>query len=269
LAAAALRRIVSHGAWRDAPDETGLSIVQPEGEKSMLRRLLRPRGRILVAGAVVPALACAGIALASSTTAATNALTACVKQPGGAMRLVGSAADCNHQETAVTWNAQGPTGPQGPKGDTGATGPQGQQGDTGATGPQGPQGDTGATGPQGPQGLAGANGVSGYQIVTDGGDLPNGDIGMGIAMCPTGKRAVGGGWTDDGSFDGDNVFVLQSGPSSDGSTWTGSIKNTSGATVHVTLSAVCITAPGPSPSTAAPSPRSRNSAPTLEVRPAS
>lgn len=44
------------------------------------------------------------------------------------------------------------TGPQGPKGDTGAPGPQGPKGDTGATGPQGPKGDIGATGPQGPEG---------------------------------------------------------------------------------------------------------------------
>ena len=51
------------------------------------------------------------------------------------------------------------TGPQGPKGDTGATGPQGPKGDTGATGPQGPKGNTGATGPQGPQGEKGDTGA--------------------------------------------------------------------------------------------------------------
>ena len=45
--------------------------------------------------------------------------------------------------------ADGNTGPQGPKGDTGATGPQGPKGDAGDTGPQGPKGATGATGPAG------------------------------------------------------------------------------------------------------------------------
>ena len=45
----------------------------------------------------------------------------------------------------------GLTGPQGPKGDTGATG---------ATGPAGPKGNTGATGATGPAGPAGANGVA-------------------------------------------------------------------------------------------------------------
>lgn len=42
----------------------------------------------------------------------------------------------------------------GAKGDTGATGPQGPKGDTGATGetgPQGPKGDTGATGRRAPR----------------------------------------------------------------------------------------------------------------------
>lgn len=47
---------------------------------------------------------------------------------------------------------RGETGPQGPKGDTGATGAQGPKGDTGNTGAQGPKGETGATGPQGPKG---------------------------------------------------------------------------------------------------------------------
>ncbi len=68
--------------------------------------------------------------------------------------------------------ATGPTGQQGPQGDTGATGATGQQGPkgdtgaTGATGPQGPKGDTGATGaigPQGPKGDTGATGAIGPQ----------------------------------------------------------------------------------------------------------
>jgi Collagen triple helix repeat (20 copies)/Stigma-specific protein, Stig1 len=60
--------------------------------------------------------------------------------------------------------ATGPTGVQGPQGNTGATGPTGAQGPqgntgntgaTGQTGAQGPPGNTGATGPQGPQGATG------------------------------------------------------------------------------------------------------------------
>ena len=56
---------------------------------------------------------------------------------------------------------QGPTGPQGvkgEKGDTGAQGPRGEKGEkgtTGAQGVQGPKGDTGATGATGAQGPKG------------------------------------------------------------------------------------------------------------------
>lgn len=58
-------------------------------------------------------------------------------------------------------NAEGPQGPQGQKGDTGATGPQGEKGETGETGPQGPEGPQGETGPQGPQGPQGVPGPQG------------------------------------------------------------------------------------------------------------
>jgi hypothetical protein len=63
----------------------------------------------------------------------------------------------------IMYTQVGPTGSQGPQGETGATGSQGPQGETGATGPQGPQGETGATGPQGPQGETGATGSQGPQ----------------------------------------------------------------------------------------------------------
>ena len=80
-----------------------------------------------------------------------------------------------------TGNLKGATGPQGPKGATGATGatgPQGPKGDTGAagaTGPQGPKGDTGATGATGPQGPKGATGATGPQ----GPQGPAGDVNAG------------------------------------------------------------------------------------------
>lgn len=80
-----------------------------------------------------------------------------------------------------TGNLRGATGPQGPKGATGATGatgPQGPKGDTGAAGaagPQGPKGDTGATGATGPQGPKGATGATGPQ----GPQGPAGDVNAG------------------------------------------------------------------------------------------
>ena len=65
--------------------------------------------------------------------------------------------------------ATGPQGPRGFTGATGATGPQGPIGPTGATGATGPigatgpQGPIGATGPQGPQGIQGVQGATGPQ----------------------------------------------------------------------------------------------------------
>ncbi len=66
----------------------------------------------------------------------------------------------------VNRGEQGPVGPQGATGLTGAQGPQGIEGPTGATGPQGPQGYQGLqgeTGPQGPRGFTGATGPKGEQ----------------------------------------------------------------------------------------------------------
>ncbi|MEZ0094218.1 SH3 domain-containing protein [Streptacidiphilus sp. EB129] len=69
---------------------------------------------------------------------------------------------------------EGPTGPTGAKGDTGATGPAGAKGDagangaTGATGAEGPKGSTGATGPGGAKGDTGATGPAGVKGDTGG-----------------------------------------------------------------------------------------------------
>ena len=106
---------------------------------------------------------------------------------------------------------RGETGLQGPKGDPGATGPQGVEG------PQGPQGPTGSPGSQGPQGIQGpaglqgaqgpigpigpagpqgAPGISGYERVV--GESATLSLNPGVssfvtAVCPTGKRVIGGG----------------------------------------------------------------------------
>ncbi|MGH7572243.1 MAG: hypothetical protein ACREMK_10410 [Gemmatimonadota bacterium] len=58
---------------------------------------------------------------------------------------------------------------------------------TGPQGPQGPQGLQGPPGPQGPQGPAGPAGISGYEQVSETG------TGMAIAVCPVGKKVLGGG----------------------------------------------------------------------------
>ena len=82
---------------------------------------------------------------------------------------------------------EGPAGPQGAAGPTGAQGPKGDKGDKGDTGAQGVQGT------QGPQGERGAVGLQGPK-----GDTGTLQMNVGVssfvtAVCPAGKRVVGGG----------------------------------------------------------------------------
>jgi Lamin Tail Domain/Collagen triple helix repeat (20 copies) len=89
---------------------------------------------------------------------ATGVINACVKRPGGRVRIVSGPERCRRGEQAVSWNVQGPagprgaTGPEGPAGPTGAAGARGADGARGATGPAGPAGSPGPAGPAGPAG---------------------------------------------------------------------------------------------------------------------
>lgn len=80
--------------------------------------------------------------------------------------------------------AQGPSGPQGPKGETGAQG---------SPGVQGPTGDRGVQGPDGPQGPAGTAGIT--EAYSEHVTAPAGGFAFTQAVCPDGKRVVGGGYT--------------------------------------------------------------------------
>ena len=71
----------------------------------------------------------------------------------GLLRIVSGLNDVKKNEKYISWNRQGPAGPQGA---IGAAGPQGPIGLTGAIGPTGATGATGATGPQGPVGATGS-----------------------------------------------------------------------------------------------------------------
>ena len=93
------------------------------------RRLSIGTFRNLV-GVTVLALGLAG--LASDIEAAD--INACVNHVNGQVRIVAPGTVCKPVETALAWNAAGPTGPAGPAGATGATGPAGP---TGAAGPAG------------------------------------------------------------------------------------------------------------------------------------
>ena len=47
---------------------------------------------------------------------------------------------------------------------------------------------------QGPTGAAGADGVSGWEVVEQEEDLPGIGTGTALALCPAGKRVLGGGY---------------------------------------------------------------------------
>jgi hypothetical protein len=87
----------------------------------------------------------------------------------------------------------GPAGAVGPMGPMGLIGPQGIQGIPGAVGLQGPQGEPG---PQGVPGSNGTNGVGGLALVN------STKMALGaaakitaVAICPAGKKAIGGGYS--------------------------------------------------------------------------
>ena len=91
---------------------------------------------------------------------ATVTYYACVNNSTGDITIVTSTTTCATGSHKIQWNEEGPTGPAGAKGATGATGPAGAKGATGATGP------AGATGPQGPAGIA-----VGYSAFTSDADI--------------------------------------------------------------------------------------------------
>lgn len=164
----------------------------------MFKRLARP-----AAIATVAAMAFTGAALAlhDATT-----IHACADNKDGQLRLVVDPGACERKETPVEWDVQGPIGPvgpagpagpqgaQGPAGPQGETGPEGPQGAPGPEGPQGPAGPEGPVGPAGPQGPAGPEGdVDVFGVVVDFA-IASGTIGEGVASCPTGTEATGGGY---------------------------------------------------------------------------
>ena len=55
-------------------------------------------------------------------------IQACYNNTNGQLRRVSSASDCRTNETAISWNAAGPTGPPGSPGPPGPQGPPGPAG---------------------------------------------------------------------------------------------------------------------------------------------
>jgi hypothetical protein len=105
---------------------------------------------------------------------------------------------------------------------------QGPKGDTGAQGPAGVKGEPGSAGPPG------SNGVSGWELASH---LSNmiapGATGSATAMCPSGKRAMGGGYVlMQVTNDANNGIVVFSGPNTTtGEGWSVSVRNPSTSTI--------------------------------------
>lgn len=107
------------------------------------------RGNVLSIALVLVVAGTLFVGLWTYSSANGGVITVCVNRIGW-MRLVSSSDQCRRLETPLSWNIQGPAGPQGEQGPAGPAGPQGEQG---PPGPQGPQGE------QGPQGSKGEPGV--------------------------------------------------------------------------------------------------------------
>ena len=167
---------------------------------------------------------------------------------GGNVKVV-EALPCPRTYVPFQWNQQGIQGIQGlqgvpgqkgDKGDSGERGPAGLQGERGAQGESGPQGIQGIQGPPGPKGdkgdtgLQGPAGLSGYEIVT--GTAPVGGFGSTAAdaLCPTGKKVLGGGvWTA-------HSLVSRSAPFGTFG-WTGAVNNPFIDGETITVYAICAT----------------------------
>jgi hypothetical protein len=185
-------------------------------------KALTSRRRLALMLVVVGALAGAGSAAYASIPDAGGVIHGCYKSDHGDLRVIDPAApkkdqnSCKNDETALNWSQQGVPGPQGPQG---------------TQGPQGPQGT------QGIQGPAGASGVSGYEIVSHDQNIPDGTGQYDTVNCPTGKKAVGGGFVADDFRD---LTIQMSGPTANGSGWIVNVISHGPGNVQGHLRAVCV-----------------------------
>jgi hypothetical protein len=181
------------------------------------RRTVALVASALALAAAVPWAIASGVGAATKETPATSGelIRACADDRTGELALRGR---CRKGETRVTWNregpegpqgvagppgeqgipgAQGPAGEQGPMGRSGGRGPAGPTGPAGATGPAGPTGPTGATGTTGPSGLSQAYSKSvNYSAISLGG-FPNWVTVLSTASFPAGNYVA----TYDGTLD--------------------------------------------------------------------
>ena len=209
---------------------------------------MRRRDLIAAAAGALAAVVLAGGVAWAAIPGDGGVISGCYLKLGGGLRVIDTARGQKclpNLEAQITWNQAGqpgapgqagpggPPGPRGEKGDDGDPGRDGAQGVQGVPGERGQQGEQGPPGPQGLQGLPGQDGAQGLQGPPGqpGGmsgyelafrcclDLPAGSSVINVD-CPTGKRAIGGGYEGFGE-------IWHSMPTITGSRWEFWLENSS------------------------------------------
>lgn len=165
----------------------------------------RPWPSVLVALVTGAMLATAGSLAWAAIPDAGGVFDGCVKESSGILRLIDSEVgeSCLPTESGVSWSQTGPQGPSGPPG------------------------------------LSGVERVLGPEATVDSGTFSNDST----AVCPTGKKVLGGGWetVSAASNAADFLFVTDNAALTDGS-WTVGLTLLTTTTSHREFRAVAICA---------------------------
>jgi hypothetical protein len=135
-----------------------------------------PRRHTVMVGvvALILGVSVGATMIAWATDSEESEISGCYSNHSGALRVVASGELCRQDETAISWNRQGPPGPVGRQGEQGPIGPQGLEG------------------PEGP-----AGGLAGREVVSLGFTVPQSTFEftyVATAECPAGKVVLGGGY---------------------------------------------------------------------------
>jgi hypothetical protein len=85
--------------------------------------------KLLLAAAVAALLALVGGVAYATIPDSEGVVHACYSKSGGGLRVIdATVVGCKASETSLTWNQQGPAGPEGPAGQIGPPGPAGPPG---------------------------------------------------------------------------------------------------------------------------------------------
>ncbi len=187
------------------------------------------RRKMVPAAAAAGGLVLLGSVAAMGATSSGTTYYACLKN--GDLSSVGtSEPECKGKQTLISWNQEGPVGPQGPQGEQGPIGVTGAQGEPGPAGEKGEKGDPGATGPVGAQGPAGLDAQGAVALACDtlAADEPaTPDSTVDIFLRLTGVTGSSSdkdhkGWIDVTSFclggasaDDDGIFTVEKGTDAD------------------------------------------------------